>query len=54
MADDINVTNAILYLCIHSLKPSVETQILFNEATQINYKVFSDEYFTERRVISDF
>ena len=35
------------------MKPSVETQVLFNEATQNNYKVPYDEYFTERRLISD-
>ena len=43
MADDINVTITSLYLCIHNLKPSVETQIMFTEATQINYKISFDE-----------
>ena len=33
--------------------PSVETQVMFNEATQNNHKIYYDEYFTERRVISD-
>ena len=26
---------------------------MFNEATQINYKISYDEWFTERRIISD-
>ena len=33
--------------------PSVETQLIFNEATQNNYEISYDEYYTERRVISD-
>ena len=36
MADDINVTNNSLYLYIPNLVASVETQLLFNEATQNN------------------
>ena len=53
MADDINVTINSLYLYIPNLIPSVETQLMFNEATQINYKIFFDEWYTERRIISD-
>ena len=53
MTDDIIVTINSLYLFIPNLIPSVETQFLFNEATQNNYKIYYDEYFTERRVISD-
>ena len=53
MTDDIYVTINSLYLFIPNLIPSVETQFLFNEATQNNYKIYYDEYFTERRVISD-
>ena len=53
MADDIKVTINNLYLYVPNLIPSVETQIMFNEATQNNYKITYDEYFTERRVISD-
>ena len=37
MADDINVTINSLYLYIPNLIPSVETQVMFNEATQNNY-----------------
>ena len=53
MADDINVTINSLYLHIPNLIPSVETQFMFNEATQNNYKISFDEWYTERRIISD-
>ena len=53
MADDINVTIINLYLYVPNLIPNVETQLMFNEATQNNYKTSYDEYFTERRVIPD-
>ena len=53
MADDINVTNNNLYLCVPNLIPNVETQVMFNEATQNNFKIFFDEWYTERRIISD-
>ena len=53
MADDINVTINILYLYIPNLIPSVETQLVFNEAIQIKYKIFFDEWFAERRLLSD-
>ena len=53
MADDINVTINNLYLCVPNVIPNVETQVMFNEATQNNYKISYEEYYTERRVISD-
>ena len=53
MEDDINVTINSLYLYIPNLIPSVETQLMFNEATQNNYKISFDEWYTERRIISD-
>ena len=53
MTDDIKVTINNLYLYVPNLIPSVETQVLFNEATQNIYKISYDEYFTERRLISD-
>ena len=43
MDDDINVTINSLYLYIPSLIPSVETQLMFNEATQNNYKLSFDD-----------
>ena len=53
LADDINVTNNNLYIYVPNLLPSVETQVMFNETAQNNYKISYDEFFTERRVISD-
>ena len=38
MGDDINVTIYNLYLYVPNLFPSVETQVMFNEATQNEYK----------------
>ena len=53
MADDIKVTINNLYLYVPNLIPSVEIQVMFNDATQNNYKISFDEWYTERRVISD-
>ena len=53
MADDRDVTINSLYLFVSILLPSVETQLMFNEATQNNYKISFDEWYTERRTISD-
>ena len=53
MTDGIKVTINNLYLCLPNLIPSVETQVMFNEATQNNYNIIYDEWFTERRIISD-
>ena len=53
MTDDINVTIKNLYLYVPNLTPNVETQVMFKEATQKNYKISYDEWFTERRIISD-
>ena len=53
MTDDIDVTINNLYLYVPNLIPSVETQLMFNEATQNNYKISYGEWFTERRIISD-
>ena len=53
MEDDINVTINNLYLYVPILIPNVETQVMFKEATQNNYKISYDEYYTERRIISD-
>ena len=53
MEDDINVTINNLYLFIPNLLSSVETQLMFNEATQNNYKISFDEWYTERRLVSD-
>ena len=51
MGHDINVTINNLYLYILNLNPSVETQLMFNEATQKNYEISYEAWYTERRVI---
>ena len=53
MVDDIDVTINSMYLYIPNLIPSVETQLMFNEATQNNHKISFEEWYTERRIISD-
>ena len=53
MDDDIKVTIDNLSLFVPHLIPGVETQLMFNEATQISYKISFNEWHTERRVISD-
>ena len=53
MADDIIVTINNLYLYVPNLIPPVETQLMFNEATQNNYEISLNEWYLERRVISD-
>ena len=55
MADDIHVTINNLYLYVPNLIPNVETQVMFNEATQTqkNYEISFDEWYTERRILSD-
>ena len=53
MTDDINVTKNKLYLHVRKLLPSVETQVMFNEATQYKNKISYNEWFTGRRIFSD-
>ena len=48
MTDDINLTINNLYLYVPNVITSVETQVMFNGATQKNYKISYDEWFTER------
>ena len=49
----INVTNNSLYLFVPFLIPTPETQLLFNESIQNNYRKFFDEWYTERRIVTD-
>ena len=53
IGDNINVTINSLYLFVPTLTPSTETQLMFNESIQNNYRIFFDDWFTERRVVSD-
>ena len=52
MTDNIDVTINNINLYVPNLIPSVETKVMFNEATQNNYKISYDEWFTERRSIN--
>ena len=53
MTDDTNVTINNLYQYVPYLIPPVETQVMFSEVSQINFRISYDEWFTERRIISD-
>ena len=53
IGDNINVTINSLYLFVPTLTPSTETQLMFNESIQNNYRIFFDHWFKERRVVSD-
>ena len=53
ITDNINVTINSLYLYVPSLIPNTETQLMFNESIQNNYRIYFDDWYTERRVISD-
>ena len=53
IGDNINVTINSLYLFVPTFIPSTETQLMFNESIQNNYTIFFDDWFTERRVVSD-
>ena len=50
---NINVTINSLYLFVPTFTPSTETQLMFNESIQNNYRIFFDDWFTERSVVSD-
>ena len=49
----INVTINSLCLYVPFLIPSTETQLIFNESIQNNYRIFFDEWYTERRIATD-
>ena len=49
----INVTINSLYLFVTFLIPTTETQLMFNESTQNNYRIFLDEWYTELRIVAD-
>ena len=49
----INVTINSLYLYVPFLIPSTETQLMFNESIQNSYRIFFDEWYTERRIATD-
>ena len=49
----INVTINSLYLYVPFLIPSTETQLMFNESIQDNYRILFDEWYTEQRSATD-
>ena len=49
----INVTINSLYLFVPFLLLTTETQLTFNESIQNNYRIFFDEWYTERRIVTD-
>ena len=53
IGDNINVTINSLYLFVPTLIPNTETQLMFNESIQNNYRSFFDDWYTERRIVSD-
>ena len=53
LADNINVIINGLYLFVPALIPNTETQLMLNESFQNNYRIFFDDWYTERRVVSD-
>ena len=53
IGDNIIVTINSLYLFVPFLIPSTETQLLYNECIQNNYRIFFDECYTERRLATD-
>ena len=52
-ANQVNVTINSLNLYVPYLIPSTETQLIFNESIQNNYRIFFDEWYTERRIVGD-
>ena len=53
IGDNINVTINTVNLFVPTLIPNTETLFMFNESIQNNYRIFSDDWYTERRVVSD-
>ena len=53
IGDNINVTFNSQYLFVPTYIPDTETQLMCNESIRNNYGIFFDDWFTERRVVSD-
>ena len=49
----INVTINSLYLVVPIILPSTKTQFVYNESIQNNYRIFFDEWYTERQIVTD-
>ena len=53
IGDNINVTINSLYLFVPTFIPTTETQLMLTESIQNIFRIFFDDWFTERRVVSD-
>ena len=53
IGDNLNVTINSLYLFVPTFISNTETQLMFNESIQNNYRIFFDDWYTERRVVTD-
>ena len=53
IGDNINITINSLYLFVPTFTPSTETQLMFHEFIQNIYRIFFDDWHTERRVVSN-
>ena len=52
-ATAINVTFNSLHLFVPFFIPTTETQFMFNKSIQNNCRIFFDEWYTERRIVTD-
>ena len=52
-ATPINITINSLDLFVPFLIPTTETQLMFNESIQNNYRIFFDDWYSERRIVTD-
>ena len=53
IADNINVPINSLYLYVPFYIPSTETHLMFNESIQNNYRISYDDWYSERRLVTD-
>ena len=53
IGDNMNVTIISLCLFVPTLIPNTETEYMFNESIENNYRIFFDDWYTERRIVSD-
>ena len=49
----MNVTINSLCLSVPFLIPSTETQLMFTESIQKKIRIFFDDWYTERRIVTD-
>ena len=49
----VNVTTNSLFLYVPFLISNTETQLLLNESIQNNYRIFFDDWYIEKRIVTD-